>query len=84
MQITRSRFFAPAFAVAFGIAMFVAQWVAGDPGDGLVSLALMTGIGILIIIGGGSETVRGLRGDGRDERFRLIDIRARPRSPARS
>ena len=32
--------------------------------------------GLLILVGGRSETVRGLRGDGRDERFRMIDIRA--------
>jgi len=76
MQITRSRLFAPAFAVAFGVAMLVAQWVAGDPRNGVLSLALMTGFGLLILLGGGSETVRGLRGDGSDERFRLMDVRA--------
>jgi len=36
----------------------------------------MTGFGALILFGGRSETVRGLRGDGRDERFRQIDIHA--------
>ena len=76
MQITRSRFFTPAVAVAFGIAMLVAQWIGGDPRNGLLSLAVMTGFGLLILLGGRSETVRGLRGDGRDERFRVMDIRA--------
>lgn len=76
MQITRSRFFVPAFAVAFGIAMLTAQWVGGDLENGLLSLALMTGFGLPILLGGGSETVRGLRGDGRDDRFRLMDVRA--------
>ena len=28
------------------------------------------------MLGGRSETIRGLRGDGRDERFRRIDIHA--------
>jgi len=32
--------------------------------------------GALILLGGRSETIRGLRGDGRDERFRQIDIHA--------
>jgi len=32
--------------------------------------------GALILFGGHSETIRGLRGDGRDERFRQIDIHA--------
>ena len=34
----------------------------------------MTAFGALILLGGRSETIRGLRGDGRDERFRKIDI----------
>jgi undecaprenyl pyrophosphate phosphatase UppP len=76
MQITRSRFFTPAVAFAFGLAMLVAQWIGGDPRNGLLSLAVMTGFGLLILLGSGSETIRGLRGDGRDERFRLMDVRA--------
>jgi hypothetical protein len=36
----------------------------------------MTTFGALILFGGRSETIRGLRGDGRDERFRQIDIHA--------
>jgi hypothetical protein len=31
---------------------------------------------LLILLSGRSETVRGLRGDGRDERFRMIDLHA--------
>jgi hypothetical protein len=56
--------------------MFAAQWVGGDPGSGLVSLAIMAGFGAVVLLGGRSETIRGLRGDGRDERFREIDIHA--------
>jgi hypothetical protein len=37
-------------------------------------LAILTGFGVLILLGGRSETIRGLRGDGRDERFRQMDI----------
>ena len=36
----------------------------------------MTAFGALLLLGGRSETIRGLRGDGRDERFRQIDIYA--------
>ena len=36
----------------------------------------MTAFGALLLLGGRSETIRGLRGDGRDERFRQIDIHA--------
>jgi hypothetical protein len=76
MQITRSRFFVPLFAVALGVAMLTAQWIGGDPRNGFASLAIMTLFGALVLVGGRSETVRGLRGDGRDERFHRIDLMA--------
>ena len=76
MQIAKSKWFVPAFCVVLGFVVFVAQWIGGDPRSGLVSLAILAGFGLLILLGGRSETVRGLRGDGRDERFRRIDIHA--------
>jgi hypothetical protein len=76
MRISRSKWFVPLFAVALGLVMFVAQWIGGSPLSGLGSLAIMTGFGALLLVGGRSETIRGLRGDGRDERFRQIDIHA--------
>ena len=54
----------------------MAEWVGGHPVAGLVLLGIMTVFGLLVLAGGGSETVRGLRGDGRDERFRRIDVNA--------
>jgi hypothetical protein len=39
-------------------------------------VAILAGAGLLLRLGGRSETIRGLRGDGRDERFRMIDIHA--------
>jgi hypothetical protein len=76
MQMTRSKWFLPLFAVALGLVMLAAQWVGGNPGSGLASLGIMAAFGALILLGGRSETIRGLRGDGRDERFRMIDIHA--------
>jgi hypothetical protein len=76
MRLTRSKWFVPLFSVSLGLVVFAAQWVGGDPGSGLVSLGIMTVFGLLILLGGRSETIRGLRGDGRDERFRKIDIHA--------
>ena len=76
MQITRSKWFQPLFAVVLGLLVFVAQWIGGDPGSGLVSFAILAGAGLVLLLGGRSETIRGLRGDGRDERFRQIDIHA--------
>jgi hypothetical protein len=76
VRVTKSKWFVPLLSVALGIVVFAAQWIGGDPGSGLVSLGIMTGFGALILLGGRSETIRGLRGDGRDERFRMIDIHA--------
>ncbi len=76
MRVTRSKWFAPLLAVALGVIVFAAQWIGGDPASGAESLAIMTAFGALILFGGRSETIRGLRGDGRDERFRQIDIHA--------
>ena len=74
MHMTRSKWFLPLFAVALGFVMFAALWIGGSPGAGLGSLAIMVAFGGLILLGGRSETIRGLRGDGRDERFRQIDM----------
>ena len=76
MRVTRSKWFVPLLSVALGIVVFIAQWIGGDPGSGLVSFGIMAGFGALILLGGRSETIRGLRRDGRDERFRMIDIHA--------
>ena len=56
--------------------MFAAQWIGGDARSGLISFAALAVFGLLILFGGRSETVRGLRGDARDERFRTMDIHA--------
>jgi hypothetical protein len=76
MTVTRSRWFLPLFSLALGVVIFAAQWVGGDPRGGVFSLALMSALGALFLFGGRSETIRGFRGDGRDERFREIDIHA--------
>ena len=76
MRMTKTKWFLPAFCVLLGFAVLAAQWIGGNLNGGLVSLALLSGFGLVILLSGRSETVKGLRGDGRDERFRTIDIRA--------
>jgi hypothetical protein len=72
----RSRWCLPAFCVGLGGVVLAAQWAGGNLGSGLVSLGIMAAFGAAILLGGRSETVRGLRGDGRDERWAMIDLRA--------
>ena len=76
MRVTRSKWFVPLMSVALGLVVFAAQLIGGSPGSGLISLVIMSGFGLLILLGGRSETIRGLRGDERDERFRMFDIHA--------
>ena len=76
MRMPRSKWFLPLFSVALGVVMLAALWIGGSLSAGLQSLAIMTAFGAVVLFGGRSETIRGLRGDGRDERFRQIDIEA--------
>lgn len=76
MPILRSSWFLALFALALGLVMLAAEWIGGDLVGGLWALGVMTAFGMLLLLGGRSETIRGLRGDGRDERFRQIDIHA--------
>jgi len=70
------KWYMPLLSLAMGLAFGVAFWIGGDPQSGLVSLGIMTALGGLILIGGRSEMIRGLRGDGRDEYWMGIDNRA--------
>ena len=76
MQISKSRWFLPGFSVGLGVVMMAAIWLGGDLSLGLQALGVMTIFAAIIFFGGRSETIRGLRGDGRDERFRQIDLAA--------
>jgi hypothetical protein len=66
----------PAFSVALGVVVWVAFWAGGDPRTGAISFVILAGFGALLLLGGRSDTVRGMRGDGRDERWAMIDMRA--------
>ena len=75
-RFMRSRWFMLAFSVALGGVVLLASWLGGSLASGLIGLAVLTGFGLFISLASGSETIRGLRGDGRDERFALMDLRA--------
>ena len=74
--IFRSKWFLPSFSLALGLVILAVSWLGGHPGAGVVSLALMVAFGLVVLLAGRSETIRGLRGDGRDERFAKIDTHA--------
>lgn len=74
--ITRSKWFLPAFSVALGLVILAVSWLGGQPGAGAISLGVLAVFGLVVLLAGRSETIRGLRGDGRDERFARIDLQA--------
>jgi len=74
--ITRSKWFLPSFSFALGLVVLGASWLGGNPGAGALSFGILAVFGLLVLLAGRSETIRGLRGDGRDERFAQIDLQA--------
>jgi hypothetical protein len=74
--VTRSKWFLPSFSLVLGLVMLAVSWLGGSPGQGVISLAVLAAFGLVFLLAGRSETIRGLRGDGRDERFAQIDLQA--------
>ena len=74
--VHKTKWFLPLFSLALGVLFLGALWVGGDRQGGLEALAVMAVLGVLILAGGRSELIRGLRGDGRDEYWQRIDIHA--------
>ena len=74
--ITRSKWFLPLFSVALGLVILTVSWLGGQLATGAISFGVLAVFGLLVLLAGRSETIRGLRGDGRDERFARIDLQA--------
>ena len=76
MRMTRTSWFLPLFSLVLGAAMLAAFWIGDRPRDGVGALAVMAVLGAVFLVGGRSEMIRGLRGDGRDEYWARMDARA--------
>jgi hypothetical protein len=76
VPVLRTKWFMPAFTLALGLACAAAFWAGGDHGSAVFSIALFAAVGTGLLLGGRSDFVRGLRGDGRDEYWERIDIHA--------
>lgn len=75
-RVCATRWFLPAFSIFLGACLGGAQWKGGDLQTGLSSLGLFVAIAAVLALGGRSETIRMIRGDGRDERWARIDLTA--------
>lgn len=74
MKVKRyPKWFMPLFSLSLGLACLAAFWIGGDRRQGLISLAIMGGLAAVFAVGGRNETIRALRGDGRDEYWQGLD-----------
>ena len=71
-----SRWTLPAFSLVLGLVLLAALAAGHQLVTGIWSLGIMVLFGAAVLLGGRSETIRGLRGDGRDERFAMLDLQA--------
>jgi hypothetical protein len=71
-----SRWTLPAFSLVLGLVLLAALAAGHQLVTGLWSFGIMVLFGAAVLFGGRSETIRGLRGDGRDERFAMLDLQA--------
>src|SRR5262245_10324082 len=62
-----------ATSFVLGAGCLVSFWVGGDPVSGVISFAILSVLGLVTLVAGRSELVRGLRGDGRDEYWAAVD-----------
>jgi hypothetical protein len=72
----RSRWWMPLFSLALGAAFLAAYAIGGDAGEGVFAFGVMAALAALFFFGRRSETLSGLGGPGRDERWAAIDLKA--------
>jgi MFS family permease len=75
-EVTHSRWYMPGFCLFLGAVMLAAFAVGGNSVSGLVCFGIMAALGLVCLLGVRSETLQGLSGPGRDERWAMIDLRA--------
>ena len=76
-RLYKTRWFMPSFALLIGLVMVGAFWIGDDLGRGLVSFGLMAFVAALVYFGARrSETLAGIGGPARDERWEMIDVHA--------
>jgi len=76
-RLYRTRWFMPAFCALIAAVMFTAFAIGGDTTSGAYSAAVLLFVGAVFYFGARrSETLAGLGGPGRDERWERIDVHA--------
>jgi hypothetical protein len=66
----------PLFSLLLGGLLLAAFAIGGNVGDGLAAFGVMAAVAALFAFGTRSETLQGLGGPARDERWAMIDVHA--------
>jgi hypothetical protein len=72
----RSRWWMPSFSLFLGTLVLAAFWIGGSLEDGIYGFLVMAAVAALFLFGSRSETLQGIGGPGRDERWAMIDANA--------
>jgi len=72
----RNRWWAPSFALGLGAVVFAAFALGGNARDGAIVAGIFVVVAAVFAFGTRSDTLQGLGGAGRDERWAMIDLRA--------
>jgi heme A synthase len=75
-QFWRSRWWMPGFCLFLGTLILIASLIGDDVRGGVIGFVGLTALGLVFLFGRRSETISGLGGPGRDERWEKIDIHA--------
>ena len=76
-RLYKTRWFMPAFALLIGLVMLGAFWIGDNLDQGLASFGVLAFVAALLYFGGRrSETIAGIGGPARDERWERIDFHA--------
>ena len=76
-RLYRTRWFMPAFSLFLGAVMLAAFWIGGELDQGLGAAGVMALVAALFFFGARrSETLAGIGGPARDERWEKIDVHA--------
>ena len=76
-RLYKTRWFMPSFALFIGLVMLGAFWIGDNVVQGLASLGIMAFVAALFYFGARrSETLAGIGGPARDERWEKIDLHA--------
>jgi len=78
--VFRPRWFLPSFSLALGLVVLAASWPGGNPGEGVVSLAVMAGFGLFVLFAGCSRPSAACAATAVRSASRR-STRRRPRSP---